>query len=393
MNYIFKNKGEIDSRSITTFGVSSKEDANPIGFFGTGLKYAIAILLREGCSITIHSGTKKLEFATRNQKIRVDSFEFVTMNKRALGFTTELGKTWEVWQAVRELYCNCIDESGDVFTTTNPEIEVASGYTTIAVSGDKVQQVMDNLHQYILQSTPIAILDNAEIHPGTSEFFYYKGVQVYKLPKPSLFTYNLIAANVPLTEDRTLKDFWNSKYTLIRSLLSSAHCSNEILCARKEFFEHDLDFADYYNYSPEFLASVQSLVKANAVDLNHSAVKALYQARPEAEEAPPELQLSVVDQRRFEKAVSFLRKLNINISEYPVVFTEYLGEGVLGRAKNETILISRLALHQGTKILAGTLMEEYFHLKYKLQDLTYGMQNFLVDRIMTIGEELTGEPL
>lgn len=393
MNYIFKNKGEIDPRSITTFGVSSKEGANPIGFFGTGLKYAIAILLREGCSITIYSGTKKLEFATRNQKIRVDTFELVTMNKRALGFTTELGKTWEVWQAIRELYCNCNDESGDIFATNNIDIQISSGYTVISVSGDKVQQVMDNLHKYILQSTPIAVLDNLEIHPGTSEFLYYKNVQVYKLPKPSLFTYNLTATDVSLTEDRTLKDFWNSKYALIRSLISSAHCSNEILCARKEFFEHDLDFADYYRYSPEFLTSVQSLLKTNEVGLNLTAIKALYQAKPDSEKAPPELKLSLIDQKRFKKAVNFLEKLNILISEYPIVFTEYLGEGVLGRAKNETIYISRLTLNQGTKILAGTLMEEYFHLKYKLEDCTYAMQNFLIDRIITIGEELTGEPL
>lgn len=43
---IFRNKGVIDPKSITTFGVSSKENPGAIGFFGTGLKYAIAILLR-----------------------------------------------------------------------------------------------------------------------------------------------------------------------------------------------------------------------------------------------------------------------------------------------------------------------------------------------------------
>ncbi len=53
---IFRNKGVIDPSSITTFGVSSKENPGAIGFFGTGLKYAIAILLREGCDITIHAG-------------------------------------------------------------------------------------------------------------------------------------------------------------------------------------------------------------------------------------------------------------------------------------------------------------------------------------------------
>lgn len=38
----FHNPGELDPRLITTFGVSIKESTNPIGYFGTGLKYALA---------------------------------------------------------------------------------------------------------------------------------------------------------------------------------------------------------------------------------------------------------------------------------------------------------------------------------------------------------------
>lgn len=33
---VFKNKGLIDLRALTTFGVSSKVSENPIGIFGTG---------------------------------------------------------------------------------------------------------------------------------------------------------------------------------------------------------------------------------------------------------------------------------------------------------------------------------------------------------------------
>ncbi|WP_217468779.1 hypothetical protein, partial [Staphylococcus aureus] len=120
---IFRNKGVIDPKSITTFGVSSKENPGAIGFFGTGLKYAIAILLREGCDITIHAGKRKLEFGIKRDRVRVDDFNVVTMNNRRLGFTTEVGKTWEVWQAFRELYCNTMDERGEVFEADEvPEV-------------------------------------------------------------------------------------------------------------------------------------------------------------------------------------------------------------------------------------------------------------------------------
>ena len=42
----FKSNGLIDPLCITTIGVSVNESENPIGFFGTGLKYAIAIRQR-----------------------------------------------------------------------------------------------------------------------------------------------------------------------------------------------------------------------------------------------------------------------------------------------------------------------------------------------------------
>ena len=116
VNYvIFSNPGLIDLRAITTFGVSSKENDSAIGFFGTGFKYALAILLRERQDITILRGkTKKYKFSHKTQTVRVDKFDFIYMNEQALNFTTDLGKTWKLWQAYRELYCNCVDEYGKV---------------------------------------------------------------------------------------------------------------------------------------------------------------------------------------------------------------------------------------------------------------------------------------
>lgn len=49
----FLNNGEFDVSAMLTFGVSAKESDNPIGQFGTGFKYAIAIILRLGGSISV----------------------------------------------------------------------------------------------------------------------------------------------------------------------------------------------------------------------------------------------------------------------------------------------------------------------------------------------------
>jgi len=52
---ILKNKGEIEIETITTMGVNVKECDSPIGFFGTGLKFAIATFLREGIAFALGS--------------------------------------------------------------------------------------------------------------------------------------------------------------------------------------------------------------------------------------------------------------------------------------------------------------------------------------------------
>jgi len=111
---LFENKGLIPEATITTMGVNAKIGDNPIGQFGTGLKYAIAIVLRLGGMITIYRGQKKLEFSLKTEIIRDKKFQIVCMNGRKLGFTDQLGLHWEAWMAYRELASNVKDEGGTV---------------------------------------------------------------------------------------------------------------------------------------------------------------------------------------------------------------------------------------------------------------------------------------
>ena len=53
---IFENPGTLDPRALTIMGLNAKENDNPIGYFGTGFKYGVAIALREGCNVIIQDG-------------------------------------------------------------------------------------------------------------------------------------------------------------------------------------------------------------------------------------------------------------------------------------------------------------------------------------------------
>lgn len=390
---IFRNAGVIDPRSITTFGVSSKENPGAIGFFGTGLKYAIAILLREGCTIDIFAGTRKLEFGMRRDKVRVDEFNVVTMNKRRLGFTTEVGKTWEVWQAFRELYCNCVDERGEVFESeTIPEPKADE--TMVVVHGEKFIDVWSSRSDIILSSEPIERNEAVHIHPGPSQFVFYRGVRAYRLDNPSQFTYN-IQRKVDLTEDRTIKYSWDISACVRRGLCES---SNEALVkksvtAPKGNFENNMDF-EGVEPSKVFLSTVSELARGFDSNLNRSALKAaqVWIMDQLHEEATP-MRLSELERSRLDKAATFCEQIGFAVREYPIIVSEFLGEEVLGRAHEGKIYISKRTLMMGTKMLAGTLIEEFVHLRHKLYDESRTMQNFLMDTIVSLGEQITGEAL
>lgn len=388
----FRNKGVIDPKSITTFGVSSKEGEGAIGFFGTGLKYAISIILRQGGSITIYAGMDKMEFGTRQEKIRVDEFTFVTMNGQALGFTTEVGKTWETWQAFRELYCNTLDEQGDCFVT-DEEPEPAEDETLIIVRGKDFYDSWVNRDAIILGSEPLHQMPGLDVHAGASEYVFYRGIRALKLSSPSIYTYN-ISSSMDLTEDRTIKHSFYADHYIRQGLsqLTDKYAISRVVVPADGVYERSIDFSST-TPSEEFATVVRVLAKSFTKGLNHSAVTAcrgnLLDSLANVEHMP----LTSVDQVRMDRAIAFCKGIGFSVDEYPIVVTEFLGEGVLGRAHNDHIFISKRTLMMGTKMLCGTLIEEFIHLRHKLRDETYEMQNFLFDALVSMGEQLTGEPL
>jgi hypothetical protein len=395
MSVIFRNKGVIDPKSITTFGISSKENASAIGFFGTGLKYAIAILLRLGCSIRIISGGKEYNFGTREVKIRVDNFKLITMNKRSLGFTTELGKTWQLWQAFREIYCNCKDEHGDVFECAQlPDLSVADDETAVIVEGSAFAEIWRNRSTIVLPDMePIIKTDGVEIYPGASNFVFYRGIRAYQLDRPSKHTYNITRAT-ELTEDRTIKYTWDVTSPISQSILE---CSNSELIESavtsvKENFEHSLSFNN--SVPSETFANIVGELARSYKPVSESAVSAVRTfAHHKLQQEGVSMKLSEIDQERLTIAIDFCKSIGFDVDAYPIVVSEFLGENVLGAAVDGKIFVSTRTFMMGTKMLAGTLVEEYIHLRHGLWDCSRGLQNFLFDTICSLGERVNGKPL
>lgn len=397
---VFENQQEIDVRSISTFGVSVKDGDNPIGFFGTGLKYAIAVLLRTGHQVTIMSGESVIDFGVSSESVRGKDFDFVVMTEddaapAPIGFTTELGKQWELWMAYREIACNCKDEggtAGGVQSMPNPEC----GKTKIIIKGEAFQSVFADRHLYLLEDSPWLTFGDLEVRPRQSNDFFYRSVRVHQFNKIGLFTYNT-NQKLELTEDRSVKEQWQPAYRLATSFLRATDKAflRTVLTADDKTLEGGLDYHGWgVSPSAEFLHVVGDLASDKLSRLNASALK-VWQETSHKKIDPREINITSVQQKSIERALDFCERIGFQIRDsYPIKFVESLGEGTLGLASEETIFIAERVFHLGgTKQLASTLIEEYLHLRHGWKDMSRELQSFLFEKLVSVGEELTGEPL
>ncbi len=380
----FQNPGLIDPRCITTIGVSVKEGENPIGFFGTGLKYAIAIILRHGGKISIWRGLEELSFDVAEETIRGKAFNVVRMNGAELGFTTDLGKHWKVWQAFRELHCNATDEGG---FTTAAEVEPSPDATTVRVDLPAMVECYYNRAKYLLETKPIIDGPFVAYHPGPSSGIFYRSILIGQISqKPHLFTPNLIEQTT-LTEDRTIASAYDVGALIGKSILQceDAEFLERFLTAPRDYAESELDLDWYYEPSDAFMRTVAKLIPDTSRSLNPTARKVYEKRQP----APDLIQAELLpyEEEVLAKAIAFCRSLRFPVDEFPVVMVESLGENLLGMADSNRrqIVLARRAIQLGDIFIASTLIEEWVHLKHGFRDCSREMQNWLFEQMTFFG--------
>lgn len=291
---ILQNRGEIDIDVIKTMGVNVKETESPIGYFGTGLKYAIAVFLREGIDINLWIGRIHYEFYTEKKTIRGKDFELCKMrgpyDSVDLGFTTDLGKNWKVWQAYREIHSNCLDENGEIYNAQSGCGE--DGCTTFAIQEIDTYGIF--LHQ--MDNDLLWANEDVAIYEGESVCIYYRGIRAKDLDKPSMYTYN-IKRQCDLTEDRLLCYDWDVQYAINNAI---ARMENEIIIktvvtAPNDRFESTLNMRHWTNGTPS--APFLSVAAQHSRELNYSAREYAKQHTPKA------------PMTRTEKRADFISKL------------------------------------------------------------------------------------
>lgn len=279
---VFTTPGLMDIRSVTVMGLSAKPNSkNPIGYFGTGLKYSIGCLIRLGCKPVIWIGEDRYEFSKKEGEFRGATYEGLNMNARRklfqrsknhdLPFTTQYGRNWVPWQVVRELESNTRDEGGRSVLYENASVADFAGHpasTLILVDLPEFIEAYRELDKIFL---PGGLREgpNIQVLPDESDFLYWRGLKVYELNKPSLFTYNFTSC-LELTEDRTLKYEFMAKAAFARFV--QTHDDEEfiekVLTCDDEFWESGLEFEKHLAPSAAF----HNVMQRHPKGMNASAV-------------------------------------------------------------------------------------------------------------------------
>ena len=281
MAVVHRTYTPFDMRAVTIQGLSAKPAApgeKPIGKFGTGLKYALAVLLREGCAVRIITPEGCYRFTTKRAEFRGTEFGEIWMSFRPEGgtkprprklmpFTTHYGSNWEMWMAFREIHSNTLDEGGWTKGWAQPPEDVlhVSEGCAIVVDGEKYDHEFWNSHNTFLNmggrepilSTPTVDIWELPHDDYVTEFKYYRGLRAGKAPNDKMmsFIYN-VKAECYLSEERQVQDhYWDWHVMQAIAGCDDKDLIKRFLEAEDDFWESTVLFRDEMRFSPTFMAA------------------------------------------------------------------------------------------------------------------------------------------
>jgi hypothetical protein len=357
--------------------------------------------LRLGGKITIFSGLDRYCFGVRHGDFRGKPITYITCSLNGkepfdLPFTTDYGKTWAPWQALRELESNVRDEAG---SSSQSLVKPQAGWTTINLTCEAIEHEYQKLHLYFLcperaprfHESPYSHFP--EIHrklPSAGNRIYYRGVYIADSEKETHFTYNF-SASVDLTEDRTLTAYSLSSLQnrIARALVYSTNETviETLLTAKCNTLEGSLQFTGYIGGDPETLATfikvVESYLAAGKSGQINAQLLNLYYKTTGKED---ELYIKYEPNQRESRILAKAERILTSYTEYDMSKLEYrvvssLPDENLGLSYNRKIYISKRCLDMGLGTVVSTLFEEAAHHVKGFDDESRKFQNYLMDTI------------
>lgn len=405
---VFSNAGEIDIAAVTTLGVSVKLNPGAIGYFGTGLKYSIAVLLREGCEIIIFSGLMEYVFYLKKQRIRGEDFEIVHMAQRKAGhelaehpvslqFTTGFGRNWTLENVYRELHSNMQDERGQVeLWPYDTDTVPMKGRTQIIIRGNAFADVHERRYNFLLSPRRTKLAETAngklQIYAGQSEHVFYRGIAAHKLAKSSRLTYN-ITGDHPLTEDRTLLHGTYFLDQMIKNWITGEaeeeHVTDAITTDGDVFHEGSMHYSTLGGAGENFKRAAKAAMEKLPEHLNSSAIDLFCAVEKHAKLDYTPRELSSAEQQTLDAALERIAEWGFSYAQHKfrVTVVDFAGRNVIARVNQNVECILTHAALDDLDLLEHALIEEFIHMRDDVHDHTAAMQNSLFREIVRLGRK------
>lgn len=416
-----QSNGEIEIEAFTLIGASSKRnDESKIGYFGSGLKYSIAAMLRNNIDFKIFNGEKEILFTTNEKNFRKEVYQAITVNGQETSLTITMGGSdWDnPFAPIREIYSNALDEDEDATLSKTDQVAGEAGKTTFFIEyTEGVKHFFDNYNLYFSNKieTILHVSDFATIFPPNQDGdlrLYRKGILCqHRQHAKAMFNYN--SQYFTINESRVLDNDSNANYNIAAAW---KHCDKENLIrdliqgltgSNTGFYEHDLYYSTsknvfssaWYNllkdgkYVPVEMVSFcsETRLKGRTV-LPLSLLKPLHRQFEDLDilgltKGGNEIEHEIVEdvsQILIDKvvdAMTFLggTRYKYRLKDINIEYVKFRDASVLGRAKEGIIYLSTKLDTYDVNAISKIIMEENEHNITGFGDKTRHFQNHLFD--------------
>lgn len=272
MKYLkIQNNGELDIRLVALMGGTTKStDEFKIGQWGSGLKYTLAYLLKNNLDFKIFIGEEEVKISTETETIRDEAFEIICINGKRTSITTQMGgEAWAPWMIVRELWCNALDEGGELKQTTEETIGVAGTTTFYIQITPDIREVIVNWQNYFIHELePLSETSNFKIYSGGNALRLYKqGVLIYENKTiKSLFAYDI--RNADINELREFRGTVSAQLVYALSKASEKVITYFLENISEDYYEGTMDYDWFTNFSEDWRKVIGNtkLIHQKAID-------------------------------------------------------------------------------------------------------------------------------
>lgn len=419
MYLCISNHGEIDPRAFSLIGASSKRDASEaIGFFGSGAKYALAVLMREGKTFQVFSGEREINFSFVEERFRDQTVSVIHIDGQPTSLTLETGPKWTLAHAIRELYSNALDEEGGAWAMVEHVLS-APDRTAIYIEVDHdIQSFWKNADKYFISPSakPLWEGDGVKCYDpaatgGVSNFYRRRVWCCEDRDYEPIYSYDL--HNISLNESRVASSY---------SCVSTSELGNAMRGLQDNTFIENFITNHAHQQCAEWKAMYYAYLDAELwkfVFEQHWQYVALKQ---DLENFPDKLRHRVKVASQY--AFDFFRSIGVmtisdwrttqepyTLASWPVGGAEERVQSIIARLQSngmnyrwpthygifndekfvavadmrkKCVVLSKHAIALGDTELLRTLIEEHVHLDKSVTDGSRQQQNAYLDIIVSL---------